>query len=382
MWNLLERCIDISNKFSTESKGNLTIKISSITSYTYPNFIIILVGLLLTICPVDSRALEVAKYGGDYIGGVGVRGLSMGGANTAAVNDVSAGYWNPARMHLAAQKTLGIMHTESFGGTVNFDYAAMRVPTEALNLGVTLIRTGVDEIPNTLRALRDYGKDGVPNTGDQGEGNGVFDTFPDGTSERLDESAITFFNSSQYDLIVTYSESYSDKLALGASFKLHGKSIHEESAVGLGFDVGASYRWKPWLQFGALARNATTTLLAWSTGRMEVYKPEIRIGTAGNINIPPLRMQIVPTADLIYYTDGRRLNSLGHLFGASFQYAAGLEFTFSENLALRFGRSSIEEFTTGVAFSLGKARIEYGFSPSGARAELGDSHRLGLLWRF
>jgi len=338
--------------------------------------------LFILSLPAPGNAIEVAKYGADYTGGVGVRTLSLGGAGTASVNDVSAGFWNPGRMHLAPEKTLGIMHTESFGGTVNFDYAAMRVPMRGMNFGITLMRSGVDDIPNTLNALQDYGRDGRPNTGDEGEGNGEFDTFEDGTSERLNEGEISFFQASQYDLLVTYSKAVSEKLHYGANVKLHGKFIHETSAVGLGFDVGAAYQWKPWLQFGGMIRNATTTLLAWSTGRMEIYKPEIRLGAAGELYLPPLKMQLVPTIDLIYYSGGRRLNSLGHFLGGSFQYAAGMELTLNRNVALRFGRNSREDFTTGVALSLGKVRVEYGFSPSSAQQELGDSHRLGLLWEF
>lgn len=329
------------------------------------------------------QALEVAKYGSDYAGkGVGVRILSLGGAGTAAVNDVSAGFWNPAKLHTAPDKNIGVMHTESFAGTVNFDYVAGRLPMQMHNLGLTIMRTGVDDIPNTRNALLDYGKDGIPNTGDTGEGDGTFNTFPDGTSERIDEDAITFFNSSQYTLLLSYNKPYNDRIAIGANFKLLRHAIVEESAWGLGFDIGAWYQPVHWIEFGGLLRNATTTLVAWSTGRTEIYKPEFRLGTAGHLRVNALRMEIVPAFDLIYFTDGRRKNALFNMFGSSTQYAAGLELVLQENLGIRFGTSSLEEFTAGLGLSLGQARIEYGFTPSVAQNDLGESHKIGLLWQF
>lgn len=333
---------------------------------------------LLLSFPRNGRAVEIAKYGTDYLGrGVGVRVLSMGGAGTAAVNDVSAGFWNPAQLLLAPENSVGLMHTESFAGAVNFDYAAGRIPTKNYNLGVTLIRSAVDEIPNTRGALLDYGMDGLPNTGDQGEGNGQLDP-----GERLDENAITYFTASNYDLLVSYAMQYNEKLSLGANFKLLYKSIADATAYGLGFDIGASYRAKDWVRFGGSVRNLTATLVAWSTGRKEIYKPEIRLGTAGIFRIPALKMMLQPTVDLIYRSDGRRENALFDLFGTSAQYAAGLEIVLNDNLGLRFGRNSTEDFTAGVGISLGKARLEYGFTPSSAQSELGESHRLGLLWQF
>jgi len=333
--------------------------------------------------PEELPAIEVAKYGSDYAGkGAGVRILSMGGAGTAAVNDVSAGYWNPAKLHLAPRNNVGFMHTESFAGAVNFDYVAGRLPAESHHLGLTVMRSGVDEIPNTQSALKDYGKDGLPNTGDAGEGNGVFDTFPDGSSERIDESAITYFTSSQYTLLLSYTRPYSDKLAVGANIKLLRNIIADESAWGIGFDFGAYYEAAQWMEFGASLRNATTTLVAWSTGRNEIYKPELRLGFAGNIPIAPFRMQVIPAADLIYFTDGRRTDALFSVFGSSVQYAAGLEIVIQENLGLRIGTSSLEDFTAGLGISLGRARLEYGFTPSASQGDLGESHKVGLLWQF
>lgn len=339
---------------------------------------VILSFVALLVVPAETKAVEIAKYGSDYLGrGVGVRVLSLGGAGTAAVNDVSAGFWNPALLLNAPINSVGLMHTESFAGAVNFDYVAGRLPTSNHNLGLTLIRSGIDNIPNTQNALVDNGLDGIPNTGDAGEGNGQLDP-----GERLNQDAITYFNASNYDLLLSYALQSTEKLTFGANFKLLYKSIANESAFGLGFDAGAAYKATSWLNVGGTIRNFTTTLVAWSTGRKEIYKPEFRLGAAGHFSIDALKMQVQPTFDFIYYTDGRRINSLVNVFGSSLQYAAGIEFVLQGNLALRVGRNSTEDFTAGLGVSLGKARIEYGFTPSSAQNELGNSHRVGLIWQF
>jgi len=341
-------------------------------------FFLVLSVVALSLIPSETEAVEIAKYGSDYLGrGVGVRVLSLGGAGTASVNDVSAGFWNPALLLNAPINSVGLMHTESFAGAVNFDYVAGRLPTGDHNLGLTLIRSGIDNIPNTQGALFDNGLDGIPNTGDAGEGNGQLDP-----GERLNQDAITYFNASNYDLLLSYALDYSEKLTFGANFKLLYKSIDNESAFGLGFDAGAAYMVSPWLNVGGTVRNFTTTLVAWSTGRKEIYKPEIRLGAAGNLSVNALKMQVRPTFDFIYYTDGRRINSLVNVFGSSIQYAAGIEFVLHDNLALRVGRNSTEDLTAGLGISLGKARVEYGFTPSSAQNELGNSHRVGLIWQF
>jgi len=344
-----------------------------------PFKIIIVLSLIAWIgVPGKTNAVEIAKYGSDYLGrGVGVRVLSLGGAGTAAVNDVSAGFWNPALLLNAPINSVGLMHTESFAGAVNFDYLAGRLPTSNHNLGLTLIRSGIDNIPNTQGALVDNGLDGIPNTGDAGEGNGQLDP-----GERLNQDAITYFNASNYDLLLSYALEYTEKLTFGANFKLLYKFIANESAFGLGFDAGAAYKAASWLNVGGTVRNFTTTLVAWSTGRKEIYKPEIRLGAAGHFSVDALKMQIQPMFDFIYYTDGRRINSLVNVFGSSLQYAAGIEFVLQGNLALRVGSNSTEDFTAGLGVSLGKARVEYGFTPSSAQNELGNSHRIGLIWQF
>lgn len=77
----------------------------------------------------------------------------MSGAVCASVNDVTGGYWNPATLVLVKPDIqVGIMHSEYFAGIAKYDYGSIAIPLKDKNaaVGLSLIRFGVDDIPNTL----------------------------------------------------------------------------------------------------------------------------------------------------------------------------------------------------------------------------------------
>ena len=66
------------------------------------------------------------KYSNEFLSlGIGARAYGMGGAVVSSVNDVTAGYWNPAGLvEIKDNIQLSFMHNEQFAGIAKHDYGA------------------------------------------------------------------------------------------------------------------------------------------------------------------------------------------------------------------------------------------------------------------
>ena len=87
--------------------------------------------------------------------GVGARAAAMGNAMSGIADDVTAGYWNPAGLGFApAAPEVALMHSEYFAGIAKYDYIGFTMPIgENRRFGASVIRLGVDDIPNTLNLV-------------------------------------------------------------------------------------------------------------------------------------------------------------------------------------------------------------------------------------
>ncbi|HNL06671.1 MAG TPA: hypothetical protein PKH93_03790, partial [Chitinophagales bacterium] len=109
-------------------------------------------------CLISTTAMaqEVRKYSNEFLSiGIGARALAMGNAQSAIVNDVTAAYWNPAGLQQMPHAQISLMHAEWFAGIAKYDYAgfAMPIADKKRAVGLSIIRFGVDNIPNTLFLL-------------------------------------------------------------------------------------------------------------------------------------------------------------------------------------------------------------------------------------
>src|SRR3989339_1175485 len=117
----------------------------------------LLIALVTFFIPQSNAQTVFGKYAGEFMAiGVGGRALGMGGAFVAIANDVTAGYYNPAGLANLNYPQLSLMHSEQFGNLVNYDYAAVGIPYGTdMSFGLSVIRLGVDGIPDTREALVD-----------------------------------------------------------------------------------------------------------------------------------------------------------------------------------------------------------------------------------
>ena len=204
-------------------------------------FILCLV-LVLGIEASIAQQVESRKYSNEFLAiGVDARALGMSNSIVAGVDDVTAGYWNPAGLvNINTEYQIGLMHAEYFAGIAKFDYGAFATKIDNKSaFGISIIRFGIDKIPNTIRLI-------------DADGNINYDN-------------IVEFSAADYAFLFSYARK-SEKLGLsyGGSAKIIYRQIGDfATAFGFGLDAGLQFKTNNW-KFGAMARDVTSTFNAWS----------------------------------------------------------------------------------------------------------------------
>ncbi len=201
--------------------------------------------LFLILFPLFSDA-QFRKYSNEFLNiGAGARGLAMGNAQVASVNDATAGYWNPAGLvAVKDHPNATIMHAEYFAGIAKYDYASLAIPVQnnKRTIGFSLLRFAVDDIPNTL-----------------------FLVEPDGS---INYNNIQSFSSADYAFLFSFAQTLKETdnqlLSVGANAKIIYRKVGKfASAIGFGLDAGIQMRKDRW-RFGIAARDITSTFNAWT----------------------------------------------------------------------------------------------------------------------
>ncbi len=201
---------------------------------------------LITTLFFFSANAQFRKYSNEFLNiGAGARGLAMGSAQVASVNDGTAGYWNPAGLvGVKDNPQINLMHAEYFAGIGKYDYASIALPTSnnKRTIGITGLRFAVDDIMNTL-----------------------FLVEPDGS---INYNNIQAFSSADYAFIFSFAQKIKEKANKNINFGLNAKVIHRSvgkfaKAWGFGLDAGLQIRSNKW-RFGIAGRDITSTFNAWS----------------------------------------------------------------------------------------------------------------------
>ena len=313
---------------------------------------------------------QTAKYSNEFLNvGIGARSLGMGRAFVANAGDVTAAYWNPAGMvDLAGKHEASLMHAQYFAGIAKFDYmGAGSRPDERSALGLSVMRYGVDDIPNTTDLM-------------DGEGN-------------IDYDRISRFSVADYAVLLTYSRRTAlDGLDLGGNAKIIRRVVGEfASAWGFGLDVAARYRHGGWL-FGAVLRDATGTFNVWQFNEeelvievadsvfnlppgnsLEVTVPRLHLGVAHNFVLSE-RITLLAEVNASFSFEGRTAAVFsGRLAGA--EPVIGIEAGYGGLVFLRAGLGNVQRITefggnkrlladpsAGIGLNLGSFYLDYAMS--------------------
>src|SRR4026208_931980 len=93
---------------------------------------LISVSFLLSVFISQYSQGQFRKYSNEFLNiGAGARGLAMGSAQVASVDDATSGYWNPAGLAgVKEHPNINLMHAEYFAGIGKYDYGSIAVPIQ------------------------------------------------------------------------------------------------------------------------------------------------------------------------------------------------------------------------------------------------------------
>ncbi|HEA28464.1 MAG TPA: PorV/PorQ family protein [Leeuwenhoekiella sp.] len=321
---------------------------------------------------LSAKAQVVRKYSNEFLNiGVDAAALGMGNAVVAGTGDVNAGYWNPAGLVNIEDNELALMHASYFANIALYDYAGFAMPLDKKSaVGISLIRFGVDDILNTTQLI-------------DADGNINYDR-------------ISLFSTADYAMTFSYARRLPlDGLDFGANAKIIRRVIGDfASAWGFGLDFGVQYRTGNW-SFGAMARDITTSVNAWSIDEDEFAT--IRDAVAGQnqdlpetteITLPKLQLgaehkwlirydySIKAEVDLLMRF--AQTNDIISTSALSASPAAGLEFGYTDLVFLRAGVGNFQNITQldgnerlgfqpniGVGFNYRGIHIDYALTDIG-----------------
>jgi hypothetical protein len=334
--------------------------------------------VLIALFFSTTASAQFRKYSNEFLNiGAGARGLAMGSAQVASVQDGTAGYWNPAGLTgVKDHPNANLMHAEYFAGIGKYDYASLAIPlaNNKRTIGFSALRFAVDDIMNTL-----------------------FLVEPDGS---INYNNIQAFSSADYAFIFSFAQKLKEKSNKNIDFGVNAKVIHRSvgkfaKAWGFGIDAGLQIKANKW-RFGFAGRDVTSTFNAWSftftekekealyltnneipVKSTELTAPRLVVGVAREITINK-KLSMLAEANFDFTFDGKR-NTVVSADPVSIDPKVGLELNVNNVFFLRGGINNFQRALAdgdtlnqkrvwiyqpgaGAGFRIQNVRIDYAFT--------------------
>jgi hypothetical protein len=322
------------------------------------------------------------KYSNEFLSiGVGARAFGMSNAVISSTDDVTGGYWNPAGMVNQEDKLqLSFMHSAYLAGIANYDYLGLSTKVKDKGaLGFSMVRFGVDGIPNTLDLIR----------------NG-----------QINYDRVTEFSAVDYGFFISYAQkALTDGLSFGGSAKIiHRRAGEFTTAWGFGLDISAKYETNNDWSFAAIARDVTSTFNAWNfnftdeeknvfaqtnndipVNSLEITLPKLILGAAKKFQFND-EFSLLAEVNTDINTDGKR-NTIVKTDFVSLDPHLGLEGSYKDIIFIRAGLGNLQQEldlsnkniwtfqpNIGIGMDLKKITIDYALSDIGDQSAALYSH--------
>lgn len=342
--------------------------------------------IFLLFCLKQVSYAQVLKYSNEFLNiGVGARAAGMAGSVIASTKDVTASYWNAAGLaQLKDNIQIAAMHNEQFAGIANHEYGSVAFKlSDKSAAAISLIRLGVDGIPNTLYLMQDG---------------------------QINHSLIRSFSAVDYAFMGSYAtRTKIEGLDLGGNVKIIRRVVGDfGGAWGFGIDLSAAYKRNDW-QFAFVGRDVTTTFNAWSfqmsendkkqlqatgnaipKGGLELTLPRFTFGMARKFQLNQSKFSVCPELNLDLTTDGQR-NVLISSKYINLDPRIGIEIGYNELIYLRGGYGTLQrviDFTgnkslngmpsLGLGIQLKNLSIDYALGNAFNQGLIGMSNMVSL----
>ena len=313
------------------------------------------------------------KYGWQAFNSAGdARILAMGGAAVTDFGTSVSPLFNPAASGKVGIHNLNYTHQSRLAGMINSDLLGFPIQNFSRPLNLIIIHEGIDQIPDTRNILLDFGLDGVPGTGDIGEGNGTLDE-----GERLDEDKVKYFSQRQLGLHLSTSWK-NNNIEFGIAVKSLFHSIGEHTGSGIGLDFGVlAVPWKNG-RLGLTIRDITTSWQVWENGTIERFKPTVIAGLSQKYRFENMPLTVSGMVNVYLDGNGKSLDDDIHLGDNGANYLLGFNGVYDNKIALRLGRNAIGSTTGGIGLSWDNLSLDYAFLNEPSGSGLGASHMVSL----
>ena len=204
-------------------------------------------------------------------------------------------------------------------------------------------------------------------------GGGIIITTmdPDGTIRKVGEES-----HADYVGYFSYSRLFGRKLSAGLTAKLIYRNIIDESAAGIGFDIGALYTLTDWADVGVNLQDAPGTVLSYSTGLKERVNTTAKMGMKLHGSRGRFSSGLYADADIRF--EGRDYSAQAAVGPISFDSHLGLEVVYLKKLAARIG-SDVGNLTLGAGLRINRLLVDIAMRD---HSDLDNTYLVSVAYQF